>query len=101
MTRGAGDISFVASYLPGLVGTGALGKGAHAEGETVFLDSLPSQAKRNAVTVQKWDKIVRWDHETKQRVTIDVLVDRKGRVHVSKEAFGSMLAELGWKQISA
>jgi len=53
MTRGAGDISFVASYLPGLVGTGALGKGAHAEGETVFLDSLPSQAKRNAVLMER------------------------------------------------
>jgi glutamate carboxypeptidase len=53
MTRGAGDISFVASYLPGLVGVGALGKGAHAEGETVFLDSLPSQAKRNAVLMER------------------------------------------------
>jgi glutamate carboxypeptidase len=53
MTRGAGDISFVASYLPGLVGVGALGKGAHAEGETIFLDSLPSQAKRNAVLMER------------------------------------------------
>jgi glutamate carboxypeptidase len=53
MTRGAGDISFVASYLPGLVGVGALGKGSHAEGETVYLDSLPSQAKRNAVLMER------------------------------------------------
>jgi glutamate carboxypeptidase len=53
MTRGAGDISFVASYLPGLVGVGAMGKGAHAEGETIFLDSLPSQAKRNAVLMER------------------------------------------------
>jgi glutamate carboxypeptidase len=53
MTRGAGDISFVASYLPGLVGVGALGQGSHAEGETVFLDSLPSQAKRNAVLMER------------------------------------------------
>jgi glutamate carboxypeptidase len=46
---GAGDISFVAPYVPGLVGTGAAGAGAHAEGETVYLDSLPKQAKRMAV----------------------------------------------------
>jgi len=53
ITRGAGDISFVASYVPGLVGVGALGKGSHAEGETVFLDSLSSQAKRNAVLMER------------------------------------------------
>jgi glutamate carboxypeptidase len=53
MTRGAGDISFVASYLPGLVGVGALGHGSHAEGEIVYLDSLPSQAKRNAVLMER------------------------------------------------
>jgi glutamate carboxypeptidase len=56
MTRGAGDISFVASYLPGLVGVGALGKGSHADGETVFLDSLSSQAKRNAVLMERLTK---------------------------------------------
>jgi glutamate carboxypeptidase len=53
MTRGAGDISFVASYVPGLVGVGALGQGSHAEGETIFLDSLTSQAKRNAVLMER------------------------------------------------
>lgn len=53
MTRGAGDISFVASYLPGLVGVGALGSGSHAEGETIYLDSLSSQAKRNAVLMER------------------------------------------------
>jgi glutamate carboxypeptidase len=53
MTRGAGDISFVAKYVPGLVGVGALGKGSHAEGETIFLDSVPSQAKRNAVLMER------------------------------------------------
>jgi glutamate carboxypeptidase len=56
MTRGAGDISFVASYLPGLVGVGALGQGAHAEGETIFLDSLTSQATRNAVLMERLTK---------------------------------------------
>jgi glutamate carboxypeptidase len=53
MTRGAGDISFVASYVPGLVGVGALGKGSHAEGETIYLDSLLSQAKRNAILMER------------------------------------------------
>jgi glutamate carboxypeptidase len=53
MTRGAGDISFVAPYVPGLVGVGALGQGSHAEGETIFLDSLVSQAKRNAVLMER------------------------------------------------
>jgi glutamate carboxypeptidase len=53
MTRGAGDISFVSSYVPGLVGVGAMGKGSHAEGETIFLDSMSSQAKRNAVLMER------------------------------------------------
>jgi len=50
---GAGDIAFVAQYLPGLVGVGAMGAGAHAEGETVYLDSLPIQAKRMAVLMYR------------------------------------------------
>jgi glutamate carboxypeptidase len=49
MTRGAGDIAFVAPYVPGLVGVGILGEGYHAEGETAYLDSLPKQAKRDAI----------------------------------------------------
>jgi glutamate carboxypeptidase len=53
MLGGAGDIAFVAPYVPGLVGTGAMGNGAHAEGETVFLDSIPSQAKRMAVLMYR------------------------------------------------
>jgi glutamate carboxypeptidase len=50
---GAGDIAFVASYVPGLVGVGAMGAGAHADGETVYLDSLPQQAKRMAVLMYR------------------------------------------------
>jgi glutamate carboxypeptidase len=50
---GAGDIAFVAPYVPGLVGVGAMGAGAHAEGETVYLDSLPRQAKRMAVLMYR------------------------------------------------
>ncbi len=52
--RGAGDISFVAQYVPGLVGTGGMGEGAHAEGETVFLESIPAQAKRFAVLMERF-----------------------------------------------
>ena len=52
MTRGAGDIAFVARYVPGLVGVGIIGAGMHAEGETAQLDSFPRQAKRNAVLME-------------------------------------------------
>ncbi len=54
MLRGAGDIAFVAPYVPGLVGTGAMGEGAHAETETVFLQSVPTQAKRFAVLMERF-----------------------------------------------
>jgi glutamate carboxypeptidase len=53
MTRGAGDISFVAPYVPGLVGVGIQGEGYHAEGETAYLDSLSKQAKRNAILMER------------------------------------------------
>jgi len=57
MLGGAGDIAFVAPYVPaGLVGTGAMGDGAHAEGETVYLDSLPSQTKRMALLMYRLSK---------------------------------------------
>jgi len=56
MLGGAGDIAFVAPYVPGLVGTGAMGEGAHAEGETVYLDSIPAQAKRMAVLMYRLSK---------------------------------------------
>jgi glutamate carboxypeptidase len=53
MTRGAGDIAFVAPYVAGLVGVGMLGEGAHAEGEKAYLDSLAPQAKRNAILMER------------------------------------------------
>jgi glutamate carboxypeptidase len=56
MTRGAGDIAFVAPYVPGLVGVGILGEGYHAEGETAYLDSLARQAKRDAVLMTRLTK---------------------------------------------
>jgi glutamate carboxypeptidase len=56
MTRGAGDIAFAAPYLAGLVGVGMLGQGYHAEGETAYLDSLATQAKRDAVLMERLTK---------------------------------------------
>jgi glutamate carboxypeptidase len=53
MLRGAGDISFVASIIPGLVGVGPMGEGMHAEGEIVLLDSIPKQAKRDALLMYR------------------------------------------------
>ncbi len=38
MSRGAGDIAFVAPYVSGLVGVGILGEGYHAVGETAYLE---------------------------------------------------------------
>ena len=49
LKRGAGDISFVANELDGLVGLGAFSKGDHAPGETVDLASIKRQAKRAAI----------------------------------------------------
>jgi glutamate carboxypeptidase len=51
--RGAGDIAFVAKDLPGLVGMGAAGKGAHAVGETIDLTSLDPQAERAAILIAR------------------------------------------------
>jgi glutamate carboxypeptidase len=52
LQRGAGDIAFV-SHLPGLVGLGAGGSGAHAPGETVDLRTLNRQAKRAAILMHR------------------------------------------------
>jgi glutamate carboxypeptidase len=53
LKRGAGDIGFVAHLLPGLVGLGTAGQGAHAAGETVDLDSIARQAKRAAILMSR------------------------------------------------
>ena len=53
LKRGAGDIGFVAHLIPGLVGLGTAGNGAHAPGETVDLDSIPRQAKRAAILMSR------------------------------------------------
>lgn len=53
LKRGAGDISFVANDVDGLVGLGAYSKGDHAPGETVDLASLKRQAKRAAILMTR------------------------------------------------
>ncbi len=49
LSRGAGDIAFVAADVDGLVGMGISGGDAHAAGESVDLDSIPRQATRAAL----------------------------------------------------
>ncbi|HXC58468.1 MAG TPA: M20/M25/M40 family metallo-hydrolase [Steroidobacteraceae bacterium] len=53
LKRGAGDISFVADKVDGLVGFGAVGKGSHAPGETVDLTSFDRQIKRTALLMTR------------------------------------------------
>ncbi|WP_034157334.1 M20/M25/M40 family metallo-hydrolase [Sphingomonas sp. ERG5] len=53
LKRGAGDISFVASDVDGLVGLGTTSRGDHAPGETVNLDSIRRQAKRAAILMTR------------------------------------------------
>ncbi len=53
LKRGAGDISFVAKDVDGLVGLGASSRGDHAPGETVDLGSIRRQAKRAAILMSR------------------------------------------------
>lgn len=52
-SRGAGDVSFVAPYIPGIDGLGALGRGAHTPREMVDLNSLNMQTERAAVLMTR------------------------------------------------
>ena len=56
MERGAGDISFVAADVDGLVGLGPAGAGSHAPGEYVDIPSIARQAKRAAVLMSRLAK---------------------------------------------
>lgn len=51
--RGAGDISFVAPFLPSLDGLGGQGGGSHAAEEYVDLDTLPDLTKRAALFIYR------------------------------------------------
>jgi glutamate carboxypeptidase len=53
LKRGAGDISFVANDVDGLVGLGTASRGDHAPGETVDLTSIKRQAKRAAILMTR------------------------------------------------
>jgi glutamate carboxypeptidase len=53
LKRGAGDISFVAEDVDGLVGLGAASEGDHAPGETVDIPSIDRQAKRAAILMTR------------------------------------------------
>jgi glutamate carboxypeptidase len=57
MKRGAGDIAFVADYLPGLAGVGATGEGAHAPGETVDLSVQPINTERDALLMYRLSRV--------------------------------------------
>ena len=51
--RGAGDLSFVAPFMDGLEGLGALGSGAHSPGERVNLNALTMQIERAALMLER------------------------------------------------
>jgi glutamate carboxypeptidase len=51
--RGAGDIAYVSHLISGLDGLGADGGGAHAPGESVQLDSIPTLTKRAAILIYR------------------------------------------------
>ncbi len=56
LKRGAGDISFVAGDVDGLIGLGPNSRGDHAPGETVDLESIRRQAKRAAILMSRLSK---------------------------------------------
>jgi glutamate carboxypeptidase len=62
LKRGAGDISFVAEYVDGLVGLGTASEGDHAPGETVDLASIDRQAKRAAILMSRLAREMRRTH---------------------------------------
>lgn len=51
--RGAGDVSFVAQYMPCLDGLGASGKGAHSIEETMNLNEYPLLIQRTALLIYR------------------------------------------------
>lgn len=52
-SRGAGDISYIGSYLDCLDGLGASGSGSHAPGEIINLNEYPKLIKRTAVMIYR------------------------------------------------
>ncbi|HYW50219.1 MAG TPA: M20/M25/M40 family metallo-hydrolase, partial [Gemmatimonadaceae bacterium] len=54
--RGAGDLSFVAPYIDGIEGLGALGSGSHSPNESVSLPALGMQTERAALMLYRLSK---------------------------------------------
>jgi len=54
--RGAGDLSFVAPYIDGIEGLGAMGSGSHSPNESVNLPALAMQTERAAVMLYRLSK---------------------------------------------
>ena len=55
--RGAGDLSFVAPYIDGVEGLGALGSGSHSPNESVNLPALTMQTERAALLLHRLTKV--------------------------------------------
>ena len=55
--RGAGDLSFVAPYIDGVEGLGALGSGSHSPTESVNLPALTMQTERAALLLHRLTKV--------------------------------------------
>ena len=53
LKRGAADISFVADYVDGIDGIGAMGEGAHTENETVNLNTFEDITIRTAIFIYR------------------------------------------------
>lgn len=53
MERGAGDISFIADYLPCIDGLGPAGSGSHAPGETINTKQYPIMIQRAAIFIYR------------------------------------------------
>jgi len=51
--RGAADISFIANYVDGLDGLGAMGSGAHSPNETINLATYKDLTKRAALLIYR------------------------------------------------
>ena len=51
--RGAGDVSFVAPFIPGLDGLGIRGEMEHNPGESADLASVPELVKRTAILIYR------------------------------------------------
>ncbi len=51
--RGAGDISYIAPYISGIDGLGAMGRGAHTLNETIDLRTFKDLTKRAAILIYR------------------------------------------------